>query len=114
MNLEYRFMNECCEDRVDNVMKNTFLINLYVYPIVDYMAIASCDMSLNEKKAYLDSVRNHKLFDKQVKKSTLKTVKSNNIRLYITMKLFYERRFRSLIFLLNYGTVILGKFRFKK
>ena len=84
-------MNECCEDRVDNVMKNTFLINLYVYPIVDYMAIASCDMSLNEKKAYLDSVRNHKLFDKQVKKSTLKTVKSNNIRLYITCLLYTSR-----------------------
>lgn len=113
MDLEYKFMDESCSNKVDNIMKNVFLINLYVYPSVDYMSIKSCDMSMDEKVNYLKKLRQHALFDRKISKDTLKIVKKNNYRVYLTMKLFYEEKFRLLIFILNKGTAFLAKFRFK-
>lgn len=113
MDLEYKFMDESCSNKVDNVMKNVFLINLYVYPLIDYMSIKSCDMSMDEKVNYLKKLRQHALFDREVSKDTLKKVKKSNYRVYLTMKLFYEEKFRLLIFILNKGTAFLAKFRFK-
>jgi len=40
-------------------------------------------------------------------------VRKKNIRMYITMSLFDKRRYKSLVFILDKGTEILGKFRFK-
>ena len=114
MDLEYQFMSHVCGNKVDNVMKNTFLINSYVYPMVDYMSIKACDMSLREKAAYLNHLRKQPLFDKKIPNETLKKMRKNNIRVYITMKLFYERKYKSLICILNYGTALLSKARFKK
>ncbi len=114
MDLEYQFMSQICLNRVDNVEKNVFLINSYIYPMTKYMALAKGRLTLKEEVSYLSRLRRHPLFDQELSKATKKQVLKLNIRTYITMKLFYERRFRSLIFLLNNGTAILANFRFKK
>lgn len=113
MQLEYEFMKETCREPIDSVMKNVFLINSYVHPIIDYMAIKNCDMSLKEKKAYLENMRNHSVFDREISRTTLKNVKAINWRMYITMKLFYNRCYGLLIFVLGIGTDLLAHFRFK-
>lgn len=114
MDLEYELFAKVCGAKVDNVMKNEFLINSYVYPIIDYMSIKACDMTLKEKAAYLNVIRKHPICDKEISKNTLKAVRKNNIRVYITMKLFYERKYRFLIVLLDKGTNFLARFRFKQ
>lgn len=111
MDLEYEFFSKMCHGKVNNIVKNVFLINSYVYQIIDYMARG--EMQLNEKAAYLERMRCHPLFDKKIEKTTLRNVRKRNIRVYITMKLFYERRFKPLILILDYGTSFLARFRFK-
>lgn len=113
MDLEYEFMVDVCNNQVDNVTKNIFLINSYVHPIIDYMEIKNCDMSIKEKCEYLEELRVHPLFDGNISDETLKAVRSKNKRMYITMKLFYQRKYRLLMFVLQWGTGILGVFRFK-
>lgn len=114
MDLEYQFMSRVCEKDLDNVEKNVFLINSYIYPMTKYMALAKGKLTLKEEVSYLNRLRSHPLFDKELSRATKNQVRKLNIRTYITMKLFYERRFRSLVFLLNNGTAILANFRFKK
>ncbi len=114
MDLEYEFMTRICQGKLDNVEKNIFLINSYIYPMIKYMALARGRLSLKEEVSYLNRLRKHPLFDQKLLKDTKKQVRKINVRTYLTMVLFYERRFRSLIFLLNNGTAILAKFRFKK
>lgn len=113
LQLEYEFMEKVCEGRVDNMVKNVFLTNSYVHPIIDYMCIKSCDLSVKEKGERLEQIRSHPIFDERIPKATLKQVKSNNYRTYITMKLFDRRKYRSLIFILDKGTELLARFRFK-
>lgn len=113
MDLEYCFFSQICKNNVNNVEKNEFLINSYVYPIIDYMSMKKCDITMQDKIAYLNRMRMHPLFDKVIPRSTLKTVRKRNLRVYITMKLFYERRYRLLLVILDKGTNILAKFRFK-
>lgn len=114
MDLEYDFMSGICQGQVDNIQKNVFLINSYIYPMIKYMALAKGKLTLKEEAAYLNRLRKHPLFDRELSRTTKKKVRKMNVRTYITMKLFYERRFRSLIFLLNKGTAFLANFRFKK
>ncbi len=114
MDLEYQFMEQVCGGNVENVMKNIFLVNSYVYPLIDYMSMKTSTMTLKEKEAYLARLRKHPLFDKEIPKTTLQKVRKENVRVYITMKLFYEKKFRCLIRILNSGSAILAKFRFKK
>lgn len=113
MQLEYEFMTETCVMPIDSVMKNIFLINSYVHPIIDYMAIKNCDMRMKEKVKYLNQMRNHPIFDKEISRDTLNQVKKMNRRIYITMKLFDHRHFRMLIVILDLGTNLLAHFRFK-
>ncbi len=113
IDLEYRFMHEVCKDQIDNKMKNIFLINSYVYPILDYMEIPTCDMNKKEKVVYLNELRDMPLFDRNVPIETLKKVRSKK-RMYITMKLFYERKYKILIFIVGKGKSVLSVFRFKK
>ncbi|MBR3832958.1 MAG: glycosyltransferase [Lachnospiraceae bacterium] len=112
--LEYEFMQGPCEGKVNNVVKNVFLTNSYIHSIVDYMSIKNCDLTLKEKCQQLDMVRNHPIFDQKLSKRTAKTIKKRNYRMYLTMKLFYDRRYKTLLFVLDKGTAILAKFRFKK
>ena len=114
LQLEYEFMVETCGNTVDNVEKNIFLTNAYVHSILDYFSIQTCDMSLSEKAEYLNKIRNHPIFDKRISLNTLKEVRKRNLRVYITMKLFYEKKYKLLIVLLNKGTAFLDLFRFKK
>lgn len=114
MDLEYKFYSEICHKKVTNRMKNEFLINSYVYPIIDYMCIKTCDMTLSEKASYLNRMRNHPVFDKNIPKKTLAAIRKDNLRVYITMKYFYERKYKRLIILIDKGTGLLAKFRFKK
>ena len=59
-------------------------------------------------------MRNHPVFDKNIPKKTLASVRKDNLRVYITMKYFYERKYKRLIILIDKGTGLLAKFRFKK
>lgn len=114
IDLEYKFMKDICGNRVDDVMKNIFLINAYVYPLIEYMTLKSCSMTMNEKVLYLKRLRKKPIFDKKISRTTLREVKKRNIRVYITMRLFYQKRFRSLLYLLMYGIDIMNKLRFVK
>lgn len=114
MDLEYEFYSKICQGKVNNIMKNVFLINSYVYPIIDYMAIRSGDMALQDKAEYLEEIRKHPLFDRELSKATRKSVRKRNFRVYLTMRLFYERRYKPLVIILDYGTSFLAVFRFKK
>lgn len=111
--LEYEFMTQVCEGKINNYKKNVFLVNCFVYPIVEYMCIKKCNLTMKEKVAQLEKFRNHPIFDEQIPKETLKKTKKNNYRVYLTMKLFDRRKFRSLITILDIGTSVLAKFRFK-
>lgn len=113
LQLEYEFMTEICGGKVSNFVKNVFLINSYVHPIIDYMCIKNCDLSMKEKAEKLEVIRNHPIFDKKIPKETMKKVKNMNYRVYVTMKLFDRRKYKSLITILDKGTEILAKFRFK-
>lgn len=113
LQLEYEFMQDICGGKVNNVVKNVFLTNSYVHPIVDYMCIKNCDLTSKEKGDRLEIIRSHPIFDEKIPKETLKVVRKKNIRMYITMSLFDKRRYKSLVFILDKGTEILGKFRFK-
>ena len=113
LQLEYEFMTDICEGKVDNFEKNVFLINSYVHPIVDYMCIKNCDLSMKEKGEQLDKIRNHPIFDSKISKETYKKVRKMNYRIYITMKLFDRRKYRSLITILDFGTAFLARFCFK-
>lgn len=113
LQLEYEFMTDICGGKVDNLMKNIFLTNSYVHPIIDYMCIKNCDLSMKEKGERLEIIRSHPIFDERIPKCTLKKVKGMNYRMYITMKLFDRRRYRSLITILDKGTALLARFRFK-
>ncbi len=114
MDLEHEFMTKVCKEEIENVEKNIFLINSYIYPMIKYMALAKGRLTLKEEAAYLNRLRKHPLFDRELSKATQNRVRKMNVRTYITMKLFYEKRFCSLILLLNNGTAFLANFRFKK
>ena len=113
LQLEYEFMMETCEGKVDNCMKNVFLTNSYVHPIIDYMCIKNCDLTMKEKGERLEIIRSHPIFDIRIPKDTLHKAKKMNYRMYITMKLFDRRKYRSLITILDKGTALLARFRFK-
>lgn len=112
--LEYEFMKNVCGGKVNNTVKNIFLVNSYIYPTIDYMEIKNCNLSLKEKCKRLDRLRSHKIFDKKIPKKTCKRVWNSNKRIYLTMRLFEKRRYKLLIFILSVGTSILSHFRFKK
>lgn len=114
LQLEYDFISNVCEDKVNNIVKNIFLVNSYIYPMIDYMSIKNCAFSLNDKAKYLELMRNHPIFDKMVPHDTLKYVRKTNKRVYLTMKLFYERNFKTLVVIINKGTKLLALFRFKE
>ncbi len=113
MKSEYEFITETCEDRVDNYEKNRFLTTAYVYPVIDYMAIGGV-MTEKEKMVELEKMRRTPLFDEKLSKDTARKLRKENLRIYLTAKLFYERRYKALILMLDKGTKILGLFRFKK
>ncbi len=111
--LEYAFLSQICKNQVDNVQKNIFLVNTYVYPLLEYMSIPSCDMKIAEKREFLNKLRSAPIFDQYLSAETRHKVRKSLPRVYVTMKLFYDRRYRSLIFIIDKGTRILAKFRFK-
>lgn len=113
LQLEYDFMQDICGGKVNNVVKNVFLVNSYVHPIVDYMCIKNCDLTSKEKGERLEIIRSHPIFDEKIPKETLKVVRKKNYRMYITMVLFDKRKYNSLVFIIDKGSEILGKFRFK-
>lgn len=113
IDLENKFMTEICDGKVDNVMKNIFLINVYVYPLIEYMTLKSCDMTMKEKVLFLERLRKKPIFDRKILKSTLQKVRKRNIRVYITMFLFYRGRYKTLLWLLTYGIDLMDKLRFK-
>lgn len=113
IDLEYKFMTEICKGQVDNVMKNIFLVNVYVYPLIEYMTLKSCDMTMKEKVLYLKRLRNKPIFDRKIFRSTLRKVRKRNIRVYITMVLFYRGKYKTLLWLLTYGIDLMDKLRFK-
>lgn len=114
IDLEYKFMADICKNRVNDIVKNIFLINAYVYPLIEYMTLKSCDMTMNEKVLYLKRLRKKPIFDRMISRTTLREVRKRNFRVYITMSLFYHKRFRSLLCLLTYGIDIMNKFRFAR
>lgn len=113
LQLEYEFMQDTCEGKVDNKMKNVFLTNSYIHTVLDYMDNKSCDMTKADKCKYLNHMRNHPIFDKELPKETSSQVFKENKRLYLTMKFFYTRRFSALIDIVSGGRKVLAKFRFK-
>lgn len=114
MNLEHELLTEACEGKVDNYTKNNLLVNTYVYPLVEYMTLKTCDMSKKEKVAYLKKLRENAIFDKKIPQSTLTETRKKNIRVYITMLLFDRRRYKILLVVLKYGIAFMDMLRFKK
>lgn len=112
--LEYRFLTKTCGGRVDDAVKNTFLVTNYIAFVLEYMRLPSCPLTKKEKLVELEKLRRTPLFDEKLSKETARKLRKENLRIYITAKLFYERRYRALILMLDKGTKILGLFRFKK
>ena len=71
-------------------------------------------MTMNEKVLYLKRLRKKPIFDRMISRTTLREVRKRNFRVYITMSLFYHKRFRSLLCLLTYGIDIMNKLRFAR
>lgn len=113
LQLEYEFMQETCQGKVPNYVKNIYLVNSYIHTLVDYMSVKSCKLTAKEKGERLEKFRVHPIFDKEIPKETYKKLKKSNYRMYITMKLFAKRRYGALVFILDNGTKILAKRRFK-
>ena len=114
MNIENCFLQEVCENRVDPAVKYTFYVNEYLYPIIEYMTLKSCDLSEDEKLHELRRLRRHPLFSGEISDKTFARIKKENKRVYITLKLFYTRRYKPLLLVLNCGMAILNTFRYKK
>lgn len=114
MDLEYCFYSEICKEKVDSTMMNIFLVNTYLYPSIEYMSIKSCSMSLNDKEQYLDCMRHHPLFVRNIDHATLKSAREKSFRAYVFMKLFYARKYKLLIKLFAGAILVLSKFRYKK
>ena len=113
LQLEYEFMKETCQDKVSNYVKNVYLVNSYIHTLVDYMSVKSCKLTTKEKAERLERFRKHPIFDKEIPKATYKKIKKVNYRMYITMRLFDKRRYGALVFILDNGTKILARTRFK-
>jgi glycosyltransferase involved in cell wall biosynthesis len=113
LQLEYEFMSGVCENRLDEKSKYLLLLNTYVHTMTDYMDNKGDDLSMKERCKYLDDMRNHPIFDKEIPKTALKEIKKDSYRQYISLKLFGQRRYRTLIIMLKIGTRVLAKFRFK-
>ena len=114
MNIENCFLQDVCKDRVDPAVKYTFYVNEYLYPTIEYMSLKSCDLTKEEKLHELRRLRRHPLFSCEIDEETFARIKKENVRVYITLKLFYTRRYKPLLLVLNSGMAVLNKFRFKK
>lgn len=112
--LEYLFYTKTCNKEVDSFVRNKFLINTYVYWVIEYLGLKTCNLNNKEKADILEKFRNCNIFDDKLSASDKKRARQDSLRLYIIMKLFYERKYRRLMFVLSKGTAILEKFRFKK
>ena len=113
LQLDYEFIKDVCQNKVPNYAKNVYLVNSYIHALVDYMAVKTCKLSQREKIERLERFRKHPIFDKSIPRETYKKVKKMNYRIYITMRLFDKRRYKALIFIVNNGTKLLDKTRFK-
>ena len=112
INAEYVFLRQL-DGQLDNVTKNIFLTNAYVFSCLEYLLLPTCILSKQRKTDILKKYRNHPIFDEHIPKSTLNQVKRKNKRLWITMRLFDERKYRTLLFIVGNGSKILSKFRYK-
>lgn len=111
LELEYVFMNGL--EPIDNVVKNIFLTNAYIFLWIEYLSLPTCTLPKREKIAILDQFRHSPIFDDHIPKSTLNQVKKQNRRTWLTMKLFDEKKYGLLLFIVKNGTSLLSKFRFK-
>lgn len=114
LKLEYTFMTEVCGDTLNDVMKNIFLVNVYVYPAVEYMLLKSCDMQMREKVTFLKKLREMQIFKASISRDTMAEVRRKNVRVYLSMMLFYKKKYRLLINIMTGGSWILDKVRYKK
>lgn len=114
LELERVFFEETCDKKVDNYVKNKFLANGYVYWLIEYLNIKSCDISIRDKVEFLKKIRSNSIFDEKISKQTLRQAKSESLRLYIVMKLFYKGHYRLLLRMLKTGSAMLDLFRFKR
>ena len=111
--LEYRFFSETCEGKVDNFDKNLFLLNSYVVYYVQYLS-RSMTYTQAEKAEELEKLRNCKMFDEELPEETRTRMRAYNKRMSVSLNLFYERKYKQLLFVLEKGTALLDVFRFKK
>ena len=114
LKLEYTFMTEVCGDTLNDVMKNIFLVNVYVYPAVEYMLLKSCDMQMREKVTFLKKLREMQIFKASISRDTMAEVRRKNVRVYLSKMLFYKKKYRLLINIMTGGSWILDKVRYKK
>lgn len=111
--LDYRFLTKTCGGNVDSLVKATFLTTNYIAFVLDYMRLPSCDLTQKEKMIELEKLRRTPLFEEIPSPETVSRMKKENYRIYLTAKLFYERRYSLLILLTEKGTKFLDLFRFK-
>ena len=97
IDLEYKFMADICKNRVNDIVKNIFLINAYVYPLIEYMTLKSCDMTMNEKVLYLKRLRKKPIFDRMISRTTLREVRKRNL---FIISIPYVKRHNKLLNLL--------------
>ena len=107
-------MTEVCGDTLNDVMKNIFLVNVYVYPAVEYMLLKSCDMQMREKVTFLKKLIEMQIFKASISRDTMAEVRRKNVRVYLSMMLFYKKKYRLLINIMTGGSWILDKVRYKK
>ena len=111
--LEYELMEKIGIQSINQKQKCTFLVNSYIYPIIEYLTIPSCHLSLKEKCAFLEEYRNQKIFNFSIKKETLNILKKENKKVYLTFLLFSQKKFKALLFMVGQGTKLLSLLRFK-
>lgn len=114
MDLENEFLNNVVSKKIDDVEKNVYFVNSYLHEALEYLNLQTCDLSMKEIEVYLKKMRNHPYFENKIDKFTFKKIKKLNYRVYITLYLFYKERYKSLYWLIKYGTAILEAFRFRK
>ena len=114
MDLENEFLNNVVSKKIDDVEKNVYFVNSYLHEALEYLNLQTCDLSMKEIEVYLKKMRNHPYFENKIDKFTFKKIKKLNYRVYITLYLFYKERYKSLYWLIKYGTATLEAFRFRK
>ncbi len=111
--LENRFFSETCAGKVSNFEKNRHLVNIYIYQLAEYFSIPDCSLTSEQKKTYLQKLRQDPLFDDRLAGETAAAAWHDSKRTWLLMKLFYAGKYGMLLWIVRNGMRLLSIVRFR-